>query len=150
MHTYLLSTSSRLHIYFGLEDQRCDDIHLWPNMYDHDNIFDLSSFPKNSKYITVLASTTVALIFTILFTPFTIIYPHLLFTPIYYLPPFTIYPHFSGVTLPVCAPPPRWKFAPPLLVPSLKLNKLDDLRGYAGNISKKCVSRTKCAALLVL
>ena len=93
MHTYLLSTSSRLHIYFGLEDQRCDDIHLWPNMYDHDNIFDLSSFPKNSKYITVLASTTVALIFTILFTPFTIIYPHLLFTPIYYLPPFTIYPH---------------------------------------------------------
>ena len=33
-----------------------------------------------------------AFIFTILFTPLTI-YPHLLFTPIYYLPPFTIYPH---------------------------------------------------------
>ena len=59
-------------------------------------------------YITVLASTT-GPFFSPPYTPFTnyphllltpiyylppfIIYPHLLFTPIYYLPPFTIYPH---------------------------------------------------------
>ena len=46
----------------------------------------------------------------------------------------------SGVTLPVGAP--RRKSAPllappPLLVPSLKLNKLGDFREYAGKISKK-------------